>query len=81
MTSQLVGYALAAQYGSGHAPWVVIGCRPLPVIAIGTPSLAGPLLWHFNFRGPDEELLVRAVSASTSIALGTSLAGEPFRDR
>lgn len=53
----MVGYALAAQYPSRITKWVVIDA-PLPGIASWEEIKQSPLLWHFNFRGPDEERLV-----------------------
>ena len=53
----MVGYALAAQYPARIAKWVVIDA-PLPGIGNWEEIKQSPLLWHFNFRGPDEERLV-----------------------
>jgi pimeloyl-ACP methyl ester carboxylesterase len=53
----MVGYALAAQYPTRITKWVVIDA-PLPGIGNWEEIKQGPLLWHFNFRGPDEERLV-----------------------
>jgi len=53
----MVGYALAAQYPARIARWVVIDA-PLPGIGPWDQIKQSPLLWHFNFRGPDEERLV-----------------------
>ena len=53
----MVGYALAAQYPARIIKWVVIDA-PLPGIANWDEVKQSPLLWHFNFRGPDEERLV-----------------------
>jgi pimeloyl-ACP methyl ester carboxylesterase len=53
----MVGYALAAQYPARIAKWVVIDA-PLPGIGNWDEIKQSPLLWHFNFRGPDEERLV-----------------------
>jgi len=54
----MVGYALAAQYSSRISRWVVIDA-PLPGIGNWDTILRNPLLWHFNFRGPDVERLVQ----------------------
>jgi pimeloyl-ACP methyl ester carboxylesterase len=54
----MVGYALAAQYPSRISRWVVIDA-PLPGIGDWDNIIRSPLLWHFNFRGPDEERLVK----------------------
>jgi pimeloyl-ACP methyl ester carboxylesterase len=53
----MVGYALAAQYPARITRWVVIDA-PLPGIGPWDQIKQSPLLWHFNFRGPDEERLV-----------------------
>jgi pimeloyl-ACP methyl ester carboxylesterase len=53
----MVGYALAAQYPERITRWVVIDA-PLPGIGKWDEIKQSPLLWHFNFRGPDEERLV-----------------------
>jgi pimeloyl-ACP methyl ester carboxylesterase len=53
----MVGYALAAQYSVRISRWVVIDA-PLPGIGNWDEIKQSPLLWHFNFRGPDEERLV-----------------------
>lgn len=53
----MVGYTLAAQYPARITKWVVIDA-PLPGIGNWDEVKQSPLLWHFNFRGPDEERLV-----------------------
>ena len=53
----MVGYALAAQFPARITRWVVIDA-PLPGIGDWDEIKQSPLLWHFNFRGPDEERLV-----------------------
>lgn len=53
----MVGYALAAQYPARITKWVVIDA-PLPGVGNWDKILLNPLLWHFNFRGPDAERLV-----------------------
>lgn len=53
----MVGYALAAQHPDRIAKWVVIDA-PLPGIGHWDEIKQEPLLWHFNFRGTDEERLV-----------------------
>jgi pimeloyl-ACP methyl ester carboxylesterase len=53
----MVGYALAVQYPARITRWVVIDA-PLPGIGAWDQIKQSPLLWHFNFRGPDEERLV-----------------------
>lgn len=54
----MVGYALAAQYPDRITRWVVMDA-PLPGIGPWDEILKSPLLWHFNFRGPDMERLVK----------------------
>jgi len=54
----MVGYALAAQYPSRIRRWVVIDA-PLPGVGNWDTIVRSPLLWHFNFRGPDVERLVQ----------------------
>src|SRR5471030_565270 len=53
----MVGYALAAQYKPRITRWVVMDA-PLPGIGPWDEILKSPMLWHFNFRGPDMERLV-----------------------
>ncbi|MBS0580614.1 MAG: alpha/beta hydrolase [Proteobacteria bacterium] len=54
----MVGYALAAQYPARITRWAVIDA-PLPGIGNWNTIILSPLLWHFNFRGPDVERLVK----------------------
>jgi pimeloyl-ACP methyl ester carboxylesterase len=54
----MVGYALAAQYAGRITRWAVIDA-PLPGIGPWDEILKSPLLWHFNFRGPDVDRLVK----------------------
>src|SRR3974377_166290 len=54
----MVGYALVAQYHDRITRWAVID-PPLPGIGPWEELLKNPLLWHFNFRGPDAERLVK----------------------
>ena len=67
----MVGYGLAAQYPDRISKWVVIDA-PLPGIGPWDKILKSPLLWHFNFRGPDVDRLVRGASASISTGSTTS---------
>ena len=53
----MVGYAFAAQYPDRVTRWVVMDA-PLPGIGNWDEIVRNPLLWHFNFRGPDVERLV-----------------------
>lgn len=54
----MVGYALAAQYPDRITKWVIIDA-PLPGIGPWDEIIKSPLLWHFNFRGPDVDRLVK----------------------
>jgi pimeloyl-ACP methyl ester carboxylesterase len=53
----MVGYALAAEFPAKITKWVVIDA-PLPGIGPWDEIIKSPMLWHFNFRGPDVERLV-----------------------
>jgi pimeloyl-ACP methyl ester carboxylesterase len=53
----MVGYAFAAQYPTRVTKWVAMDA-PLPGIGPWDEILKNPLLWHFNFRGPDVERLL-----------------------
>jgi pimeloyl-ACP methyl ester carboxylesterase len=54
----MVGYAFAAQFPQRVSRWVVMDA-PLPGIGDWEKQLLNPLVWHFNFRGPDVERLVK----------------------
>jgi pimeloyl-ACP methyl ester carboxylesterase len=54
----MVGYAFAAQFPARVMRWVVIDA-PLPGIGAWDEIVCSPALWHFNFRGPDVERLVK----------------------
>ena len=54
----MVGYALAAQFPTRISRWVIIDA-PLPGIGPWDEIIRSPALWHFNFRGPDVERLVK----------------------
>jgi len=54
----MVGYALAAQYPMRITRWAVIDA-PLPGIGDWDTIIRSPVLWHFNFRGPEVERLVQ----------------------
>ena len=54
----MVGYAFAAQYPDRVTRFVLIDA-PLPGIGPWEEILKSPLLWHFNFRGPDVDRLVK----------------------
>lgn len=53
----MVGYAFAAQFPARVTRWVAMDA-PLPGIGPWDEILKSPMLWHFNFRGPDIERLV-----------------------
>jgi pimeloyl-ACP methyl ester carboxylesterase len=53
----MVGYALAVQFPERITRWAVIDA-PIPGIGDWDNIVRSPLLWHFNFRGPDMERLV-----------------------
>src|SRR6476620_300980 len=53
----MVGYALAAQFPDRVERWAVMDA-PLPGLGTWEKQLLSPLVWHFNFRGPDVERLV-----------------------
>jgi pimeloyl-ACP methyl ester carboxylesterase len=53
----MVAYAFAAQYPERVTRLVVMDA-PLPGIGPWDEIIRSPLLWHFNFRGPDVERLV-----------------------
>jgi pimeloyl-ACP methyl ester carboxylesterase len=54
----MVGYAFAAQYPQRVTRWVIMDA-PLPGIGHWDEIIRSPALWHFNFRGPDVERLVK----------------------
>jgi pimeloyl-ACP methyl ester carboxylesterase len=53
----MVGYAFAAQFPDRVERWVAMDA-PLPGLGTWEKQLLNPLVWHFNFRGPDVERLV-----------------------
>ena len=53
----MVGYAFAAQYPERVSRWAVLDA-PIRGVGDWDNIIRNPLLWHFNFRGPDEERLV-----------------------
>lgn len=53
----MIGYRLAVQYPDKVTKWVVMDA-PLPGLGTWEKQLVNPLVWHFNFRGPDVERLV-----------------------
>ena len=63
----MVGYALAAQCPERITSWVVID-TPLPGIGPWDEIVQSPMLWHFNFRGPDVERLVAGRERNLSVS-------------
>ncbi|GGF81779.1 epoxide hydrolase [Azorhizobium oxalatiphilum] len=53
----MVGFALAAQYGARVKSYTLIDA-PVPGVGPWEEILKNPLLWHFRFGGPDMERLV-----------------------
>ncbi|MET0413432.1 MAG: alpha/beta hydrolase [Polyangiaceae bacterium] len=53
----MVGYSLAAQFPERVTRWAIMDA-PLPGLGTWEKLLTNPLVWHFNFRGPDVERLV-----------------------
>jgi len=53
----MVGYAFAAQFPRRVTKWIVMDA-PIPGLGTWEKQLVNPLVWHFNFRGPDVERLV-----------------------
>ena len=49
----MVGYAFAAQFPRRVTKWIVMDA-PIPGLGTWEKQLVNPLVWHFNFRGPDE---------------------------
>jgi hypothetical protein len=76
----MVGYALAAQYPVRVTRWVVIDAR-LPGIGDWDNITCSPMLWHFNFRGLDEERLVQGPRAHLPRSLLERVDRRPQGDR
>src|SRR3984893_10666861 len=72
----MVGYALAAQYPVRVTRWVVIDA-PLPGIGDWDNITRNALLWHFDFRGPDEERLEQGRERIYLVRFWTELSGDP----
>jgi pimeloyl-ACP methyl ester carboxylesterase len=53
----MVGYAFVAQHRDRVTRFVLMDA-PVPGVGPWEEILKNPLLWHFNFRGPDVERLV-----------------------
>jgi pimeloyl-ACP methyl ester carboxylesterase/quercetin dioxygenase-like cupin family protein len=54
----MVGYAFAARFPERVTRWAAMDA-PLPGVGNWDKIIQSPLLWHFNFRGPDVERLVK----------------------
>jgi pimeloyl-ACP methyl ester carboxylesterase len=54
----MVGFPLAMQFPKRITRWAAIDA-PIPGVGHWDSIILTPLLWHFNFRGPDVERLVR----------------------
>ena len=54
----MVGYAFAARFPERVTRWIAMDA-PLPGVGNWDKIIQSPLLWHFNFRGPDVERLVK----------------------
>jgi pimeloyl-ACP methyl ester carboxylesterase len=74
----MVGYALAAQYPARVTRWVVID-SPLPGIGNWDTITRNPMLWHFDFRGRDEERLVQGRERIYLDRFWNELSGDPKR--
>jgi pimeloyl-ACP methyl ester carboxylesterase len=72
----MVAYAVAAQYSARITRWVVMDA-PLPGIGSWEEIVKSPLLWHFNFRGPDVERLVAARERIYLDRFWNELSGDP----
>ena len=67
----MVAYAYAVRYPDKTQKLVVMDA-PVPGIPPWETIVRNPLLWHFDFGGPDVERLVRVGSGSISTGSGTS---------
>jgi len=74
----MVGYALAVQYPARVTRWVVIDA-PLPGIGDWDMIVRNPMLWHFDFRGADEERLVQGRERIYLDRFWNELSGDPKR--
>src|ERR1700689_5141207 len=74
----MVGYALAAQFPQRITRWAAIDA-PLPGVGNWDSIFRSPLLWHFNFRGPDEERLVQGRERIYLDRFYNELSGDPRR--
>jgi len=74
----MVGYALAVQFPKRITGWAVIDA-PLPGVGHWDDIVRSPLLWHFNFRGPDVERLVQGRERIYLDRFYNELSGDPKR--
>jgi pimeloyl-ACP methyl ester carboxylesterase len=75
----MVVYAFAAQHPDRVTRWVVMDA-PIPGIGSWDEIIRSPASWHFNFRGPDVERLVRPRAHSPRPLLGRIIS-QPEIDR
>ena len=74
----MVGYALAVQFPKRITRWAVIDA-PLPGVGHWDDIVRSPLLWHFNFRGPDVERLVQGRERIYLDRFYNELSADPHR--
>lgn len=74
----MVAYAYAARYPDKVERLVVMDA-PLPGIAPWDDILRNPLLWHFSFRGPDAERLVKGRERIFLDRIWNDFAGDPAK--
>jgi pimeloyl-ACP methyl ester carboxylesterase len=72
----MVAYAYAASYGDKVDRLVVMDA-PLPGIAPWDDIVRNPALWHFSFRGPDAERLVRGRERIYLDRIWNAFTGDP----
>jgi pimeloyl-ACP methyl ester carboxylesterase len=70
--------ALAAQYPGRVTRWVVIDA-PLAGIGNWDNIIRSPMLWHFDFRGPDEKRPVQGRERIYLDRFWNELSGDPTR--
>ena len=76
----MVGYAFAAQFPNRVTRWVAMDA-PIPGIGPWEEILRTPALWHFNFRGPDVERLVKGRERIYLDRFWNELSDDPKSDR
>lgn len=72
----MVAYAYAARYPDKVERLVVMDA-PLPGVAPWDDIVRNPALWHFSFRGPDAERLVRGRERIYLDRIWNSFTGDP----